>query len=83
MKNQKHKGVRDMQVRRTSQDKGLAATIEVQCYDNGKWLVNGDPCQDDLTAARLVSMCLEALAHARTNSDGRWLESTRGDDASR
>lgn len=74
MKNQKHKGVRDMSVTRTPEDKGLVATIQVQCYDNGKWLVNGDPCQDDLTTARLVAMCLEALAHARTNTDGRWLD---------
>jgi hypothetical protein len=49
MKNQAHKGVRDMPVKRSPQDKGLVATIQVHCYDNGKWLVNGDPCQDDLT----------------------------------
>jgi hypothetical protein len=74
MKNQGHKGVRDMPVTRSAQDKGLVATIQVHCYDNGKWLVNGDPCQDDLTAARLVTMCLEALAHARANTPGRWLQ---------
>lgn len=73
MKNQKHKGVGDMQVQRTPKDKGLPATLVVTAYDNGKWEINGDPCQDDLTAARLVSMCLESLAHARTNSEGRWL----------
>jgi hypothetical protein len=74
MKNQGHKGVRDMPVTRSPLDKGLVATIQVHCYDNGKWLVNGDPCQDDLTAARLVTMCLEALAHARANTPGRWLK---------
>ena len=76
MKNQGHKGVREMSVERTPHDKGLVATIEVHCYDNGKWLVNGDPCRDDLTAARLVTMCLKALAHARTNTGGRWLEAS-------
>jgi hypothetical protein len=75
MKNQRHKGVRQMLVTRSPRDKGLVATIEVRCYDNGKWMVNGDPCQDDLTAARLMAMCLEALAHARTNGEGRWIES--------
>lgn len=77
MKNQGHKGVRDMPVQRTARDKGLVATITVECYDNGKWRVNGDPCRDDLTAARLVAMCLESLAHARTNTRGEWLPDSR------
>jgi hypothetical protein len=74
MKNQKHKGVAKRRLDARRRIKGLAATVEVRCYDNGQWLVNGDPCQDDLTAARLVAICLEALAHARTNTDGRWLD---------
>jgi hypothetical protein len=65
MKNQGHKGVREMPVRRTARDKGTTATITVDTYDNGMWSVNGDPCQDDLTAARLVMQCLESLADAR------------------
>jgi hypothetical protein len=73
MKHQKDKGVREMQVERSPKDKGLVATIEVRGYDNGKWQVNGDPCRDDLTAARSVVACLEALGHARTNSEGQWL----------
>ena len=72
MKQQGHKGVRDMQVVRTPRDKGLVATIKVVAYDNGKWEINGDFCQDDLTAGRLVMQCLEALADTRTNSGGRW-----------
>src|SRR3954470_4125743 len=83
VKHQGHKGVRDMLVERTPRDKGLKATIDVQCYDNGKWIVNGDPCQDDLTAARVVAMCLEALGHARPNTEGRWLTSSTAPAASR
>lgn len=56
---------------------GLGGVI----YDNGTWLVNGDPCSDDLTAGRLVAMCLGALAHATANTEGRWLQPSRGEDA--
>lgn len=77
MKHQSHKGVREMTVRRTPQDKGNEALIVVVAYDNGKWLVNGDPCQDDLTAARLVMECLESLAEARDNNrGGQWIPDT-------
>jgi hypothetical protein len=65
MKNQGHKGVREMPTRRSAQDKATIATLTVGCYDQGMWMVNGDPCQDDLTAARLVMQCLESLADAR------------------
>lgn len=70
-----------MRVDRSPQNKSLIASIEVSCYDNGTWLVNGDPCSDDLTAGRLVAMCLEALAHATANTEGRWLQPSRGEDA--
>jgi hypothetical protein len=52
---------------------GLVATIKVVAYDNGAWGINGDFCQDDLTAGRLVMQCLEALADTRTNDQGHWI----------
>lgn len=63
MKNQKHKGVREMAVRWTPG--AQVATIEIRCARNGMWTINSDPCQDDLTAMRLVAECMESLAHTR------------------
>ena len=65
MKQQGHKGVRDMQVGRTPRDKGLVAMVKVVAYDNGKWEINGDFCQDDLTAGASscsASRCSPTLA---------------------
>ena len=82
MKNQRHKGVREMQRSATPIAGGERAEIDLRCMDTGLWTVNGDPCSDDLTAARLVLECLESLADARvrrvrSSADGMKLEFKR------
>jgi hypothetical protein len=77
MKNQKHKHVREMArtIKRTP--KGREATIVLRCADNGIWGVNGDPHQDDMSAARAVLQCMEALADERDRKTGRQPPLTR------
>jgi hypothetical protein len=71
VKNQKHKGVREMKTKRTKEGRGTFATIEIRCDANGLWKVNGDPCSDDLTASRLVSECMESLGDARDRANAK------------
>jgi len=77
MRHQRHKAIRDMQVvtKRTHN----AATIEIDVvhgdYGGGPTIyVNGDPCESEATAARLMIECLESLVHARSHSGGQWIK---------
>jgi len=71
MKYGTHKGVRNMHTEPTAEG-GRKFTIQGYCTPGGMWSINGDPCEDDITAVRLVTECLGALAHARDK--GKWVE---------